>query len=157
MRAAHLPDQTACTYPECKFGGFTDIDATVAFYTRVNSLVRPTSVVLDIGCGRGSYYSMDPVSIRRELRVLKGKCQKVIGIDVDKTAIENPFLDEFRPIHGPHWPLDGDSVDVCICDYVPEHVEEPHKFFCEIGRVTKPGGYVCIRTPNALSYFGLLA
>ena len=54
-------------YPESRFGGFTDSDAYVVFYGRVNSLVTPDSVVLDIGCGRGAYAD-DPVAFRRQLR-----------------------------------------------------------------------------------------
>lgn len=42
-------------YPEARFGGFTDIDGTIAFFNRVNSLIETSSVVLDVGCGRGAY------------------------------------------------------------------------------------------------------
>ena len=42
-------------YPESRFGGFTDIDGTVVFYLRVNSLINASSTVLDFGCGRGAY------------------------------------------------------------------------------------------------------
>lgn len=62
-------------YPESKFGDFTDIDGTIAFYIRVNSLIKPSSAVLDFGCGRGQY-AEDPVVIRREIQVLKGKLRK---------------------------------------------------------------------------------
>ena len=143
-------------YPESRFGGLTDVDGTVTFFARVNSLVDPSSVVLDVGCGRGAY-AEDPISIRRALRIFKGKCKKVIGIDVDKTARDNPFLDEFRLIEGKSWPLEDGSVDACICDSVLEHVEEPELFFSELRRVIKQGGYLCIRTPNVLSYFGLFS
>src|SRR2546422_991874 len=70
-------------YPEVKFGGFTDVDGTIAFYTRVNALIGASSTVLDVGCGDGAY-ATDPVAIRRTVRVLKGRCRRVIGIDVDK-------------------------------------------------------------------------
>lgn len=46
-------DYMGLYYPESRFGGFTDVDGTVAFYTRVQSLVEAGSVVLDVGCGRG--------------------------------------------------------------------------------------------------------
>ena len=85
-------------YPESKFGGFTDIDGTVSFYFRLNSLINASSTIADIGCGRGSF-SEDPIIIRRNLRILKDKCKKVIGIDVDKAAKHNPFISEFRLIN----------------------------------------------------------
>ena len=42
-------------YPESLFGGFTDVDGTITFFTRVNALIDSSSVVLDVGCGRGVY------------------------------------------------------------------------------------------------------
>jgi len=143
-------------YPESKFGGFTDIDGTMAFYIRANSFISSSSVVLDVGCGIGDY-AEDPISVRRELRIFKGKCKKVIGIDVDETAQENPFLDEFRLIENSHWGIEDQSVDVCLCDSVLEHVKDPELFFSECYRVIKQGGYLCIRTSNALSYIGLFS
>ena len=143
-------------YPESRIGGFTDLDGTIAFYTRVGVLTGPESVVLDVGCGRGEYAG-DPVSVRRELRIFRGKCAKVIGIDVDPAAGVNPFIDEFRPIELQRWRLDDESVDTCICDTVLEHVEDPDGFFAEAARVIRPGGHLCLRTPNVLSYVGLLS
>ena len=147
-------DYIADFYPEVQFGGFTNADATIAFYVRVNALVKSDSVVLDVGCGRG-LGSEDPVPLRRNLRNFKGRCAKVIGIDVDPDAAENPSVDEFHLISGPVWPLPDASVDVSIIDSVLEHVPEPEVFFAELERVTRPAGMVCIRTPNAASYFGL--
>lgn len=143
-------------YPESRFGGFSNVDGTVAFYNRVNALVQPVSVVVDVGCGRGAYGD-DPVLYRRQLRILRGKCQRVIGIDVDPQGKENPFIDEFRPIEGGLWPVDDRSVDLCLADNVLEHVLDVEAFFSECRRILKPGGYLCIRTPNLLSYFGLVS
>ena len=41
--------------------------------------------VLDYGCGAGGYGD-DPVALRRDLRVFRGKVKKVIGLDVDPSA-----------------------------------------------------------------------
>ena len=144
-------------YPESKFGGFTDIDGTIVFYLRVNSLINASSTVLDFGCGRGAY-GEDTVQLRRELRQLRGKAGKVIGVDLDQAAAGNPFVDEFRPLEDPgRWPLEDDSVNLCVCDSVLEHLENPDLFFSEARRVLKDGGYLCIRTPNALGYVALLS
>ncbi len=147
---AYLPS----FYAEARFGGFTYVDSTIAFFLHVNALIIADSMVLDIGSGRGRYGD-DPVAVRRNLRIFKGRCRKVIGIDVDPIAAENPFIDEFRLIEGDCWPVDDQSIDVSICDSVLEHIPDPDRFFSELQRVTKPGGYVCLRTPNSLSYFGL--
>lgn len=61
--------------PESKFGGFSNIDGTIAFYTRVNPLLASSSIVLDVGCGRG-IYNKDLVILRRNLRILRGKVKK---------------------------------------------------------------------------------
>lgn len=93
-------------YPEARFGGFTDIDGTVAFYNRVNSILDSSFVVLEVGCGRGAY-NEESVTLRKNLRILKGKVAKVVGIDVDQSAQNNPFLDEFRLIQGDSWPVES--------------------------------------------------
>ncbi len=143
-------------YPETRFGGFTDLDGTVAFFSRVNSLIDGSSVVLDVGCGRGEY-SEDPIPLRKNLRVLQGKAGKVIGIDVDQHAQTNPFIDEFHLIQSDSWPIESNSIDLIVCDNVLEHINNPEQFFTEIHRVLKNGGFLCARTPNRWSYIALAA
>jgi SAM-dependent methyltransferase len=143
-------------YPEARFGGFTDIDGTMAFFNRINALLNPAFTVLDVGCGRGAYDD-DPIPLRRKLRILKGKVSNVIGIDVDPIAQENPFLDEFRLIQEEAWPVENDSVDLIVCDHVLEHLHNPDRFFSEAGRILKEAGYLCIRTPNRWSYVAIAA
>ena len=141
-------------YPERRFGGFTHVDGTVAFYTRVVSLMDPRSVVLDLGCGRGLAIE-DPVPWRRELQVLQGKCARVLGADVDPAASSNPIIDEFHLIEAGRVPLPDECIDVCVADFVVEHVQDVGQFFSESARVLRPGGYLCIRTPNVWSYMGV--
>jgi SAM-dependent methyltransferase len=164
LPAAHAPAASsrrsckAMFFPESRFGGFTDCDAHVMFFTRVSALLTPESVVLDIGCGRGRG-TEDPVLVRRRLRTLKGRCRRVIGIDTDPAAARNPGVDEFRslsPSGGP-WPVDDASIDLAVCVSVLEHVADPEHLFAECRRVLKFGGYLCLRTSNALSYSGLAA
>jgi SAM-dependent methyltransferase len=142
-------------HPESEFGGFTELDGAVRFYARVRELLSPDGVALDIGCGRGSQDD-DPVSVRRDLRILRGRCANVIGIDVDPVGAENRFIDEFRLIEpGRNWPVEDASVDLALADFVIEHIEDPDAFFAEAARVVAPGGYICIRTINARSYLGV--
>jgi SAM-dependent methyltransferase len=143
-------------YPESTSQGFTHIDGTVAFYSRVNALITSTSVIVDYGCGRGAY-GTDPVAYRRDLRILRGKAGKVIGLDVSLAGRDNPYLDEFRPVENDCWLVDAASVDLVLCDNVLEHLPEPDRFFTEAQRVLKPGGSLCIRTPNAWNYIALIS
>ncbi|MEX2286436.1 MAG: class I SAM-dependent methyltransferase [Planctomycetaceae bacterium] len=142
-------------YPERAFGGFTRFDGTVHFCTRVRALLRPGDVVLDVGCGRGAHAD-DRCEFRRTLQDFRGDGRRVIGIDVEATA--NPFVDEVRLIESVHrWPMEDDSVDIVYSNYVLEHVEQPRAFIAEAWRVLKPGGQLCVRTPNAWSYISLVA
>src|ERR1035441_9152813 len=86
---------TESFYPESFFGGFTQADGTVAFYSRVNALIEPSFVLVDFGCGRGQH-AEDEVSTRRRLQCFKGRVAKVIGLDVDSAGQTNPTIDEFQ-------------------------------------------------------------
>lgn len=143
-------------YPESKLSGMTILDGTVAFYAQVRSMIKPTDTLLDIGCGRGRYEDDENV-FRRNLRIFKGQVERVVGIDVGPAGKENPYLDEFQLIEGDRWPVDDESVDVAICDYVLEHIEDADLFFSELNRVLKPGGHFFARTANSWGYVALIA
>lgn len=144
-------------YPESRYGGFTDIDSSIAFYLRVNAHISTGAVLLDYGCGRG-HYSDDPIHLRRDLQVFKNKCKRVIGLDVDRAASKNPFLDEFHLIEpANNWPVQDETVDIVVCDWVLEHLTKPELFFKECARVLKPGGYLFLRTSNLFHYRTILA
>jgi SAM-dependent methyltransferase len=143
-------------YPESRFGGFSDVDGTVAFYLRVKALTGRDSILLDFGCGRGAY-GEDPIPLRRDLRIFKGQVGRVIGLDVDDAAAGNPFLDEFYLLESNMWPLPENSIDLIICDNVLEHLQQPEVFFFEARRVLRNGGCLCIRTPNLWGYVALAA
>ncbi|HVT11957.1 MAG TPA: methyltransferase domain-containing protein [Fimbriimonadaceae bacterium] len=142
-------------YPEVDFGGYTSVSGTPVFYLRANALLRPDSVVLDVGCGRGAWLeSGNPVD---HLRNFKGRCAEAIGIDVDEAGATNASLDRFALIENGRWPLEDASVDLMIADYVMEHIEDVDGFFREASRVLRPGGYLCIRTPNKYFYVSVLS
>ena len=102
--------------------------------------------------------AQDPVPMRRWLATLRGRARRVIGIDVDPEAAENPLVDEFHQITpGASWPLADASVDLAVSNSVLEHVDDPDLFFSELRRVLRPGGHLCLRTTNVFSYFGLAA
>ena len=143
-------------YPESNYGGYTDIDGTVVFYTRVNAIITSADTLLDLGCGRGEYKE-DDVEFRRNLRIFKGKVSKVIGLDVDPEAQKNPYIDDFLLLESNAWPLADESVDVIVSDWVLEHVEDPDTYFSEARRVLKNNGRLCIRTTNKWTYFAIAA
>jgi SAM-dependent methyltransferase len=145
----------AACYPGRAVAGFGPADSTWLFYSYLNALVGPASVVLDLGAGRGELSQCDQPSFVRSLAVLKGRVRRIFGVDVDPIVKTNPSLDEAFVI-GPSGalPFPDATFDVIFSDWVLEHVDEPGSFACEIERVLKPGGWFCARTPNK---FGLVA
>jgi SAM-dependent methyltransferase len=143
-------------YPEVRAGGFSRVDGNIEFYGRINSLLRPSMTVLDYGAGRGKDASDDPVTFRRELRILKGKVAEVIGIDTDPAVLTNPSVD--RPIvvdERDALPLADASIDLILSDFCFEHLSDPARAAGELDRVLKPLGWICARTPNRWGYIAL--
>jgi SAM-dependent methyltransferase len=142
-------------YPETAAGGFSRVDGTIEFYTRVNALLEPGMTVLDFGAGRGAAAD-DVVEYRRQLRRLKGKVRRVIGIDVDPIVLRNPNLDEAKVLRPDQpLPLPDASIELIVANWVFEHLEQPEVVARELTRVIKPGGWICARTPNRWSYAAL--
>jgi len=143
-------------FPEKKAGGFTRVDGTINFFSRVNALMDDEMIVLDYGAGRGRLAADDPVDFRRNLLSLKGKCKRLIGVDIDDEILKNPSLDEAHIIEiGLPIPLPDESVDLIVSDHVFEHVADPEFVSGELNRVLKPGGWICARTPNRWGHIGI--
>ncbi|MGD1036875.1 MAG: methyltransferase domain-containing protein [Roseiarcus sp.] len=143
-------------YTEIGAGGFTRIDGTVAFYQRVNSLLKKEAVLLDYGAGRGAWHMEDSCEYRRSLRNFRSRTACVIGVDVDEAVMQNPTLDEahvFNP--NDRLPLSDASIDIIVSDFVFEHISDPAQTASELDRVLKPGGWLCARTPNRYGYIAL--
>lgn len=144
-------------YPEVRAGGFSRVDGTVEFYTRINALlaeIGPDATVMDYGAGRGAFLE-DPVPFRRELHRLQGKAARVIGVDVDDAVLHNPSLDDAHVVElGQRLPLDDRSVDLVISDSTFEHVRDPGSVASELDRILRPNGWLCARTPNRWGYIG---
>lgn len=135
-------------YPEFAVGGFTRVDGTIAFYTRVNALLTPSTRALDFGAGRGAW-TENGSQFAVSLRTLRGKAATVIGVDVDDAVLENPALDEAVVVEvGHRLPFDDESFDLVLSDHTFEHVDDPKATAAELARVVRRGGWICARTPN---------
>lgn len=133
-------------------GNFTPNDGTIDFYLRVSTLINKKSTILDLGAGRAAWFDDDNVKIRKNIRLMKGKVKKIIGADIDPAVFQNKAVDERIILNNGLIPLDDESIDLVIADYVLEHVENPREFMSEISRVLKKGGYICARTPSKWCY-----
>lgn len=147
----------AAWFPEVGVGGFTSIDGTIEFYTRINALLEPTMTVLNFGAGRGVSLIESESEYKKELMTLKGKVKKVIACDVDKTVLHNPGADETM-VTQPDEPLPfaNNTFDIIISDFVFEHIANPALMSAELQRILRPGGWICARTPNKYCLISIL-
>jgi SAM-dependent methyltransferase len=104
------------------------------------SRVEANSVVLDLGCGRGSFHyeTCRGHIVAMDLALPSGRSREpnVFYIRADSTAI----------------PLQNASVDVVIAHHTLEHFQNYPSTLIEIGRVLSPGGWLWIAVPNGYGF-----
>jgi SAM-dependent methyltransferase len=140
----------ARAYPEANAGGFTRWDGTVQFYSRVNALLQPQMLAIDLGAGRGALHE-GPDGYAKRLAGLKGKVGRVIGVDVDPVVARNRGVDGAVVYDGRRLPFRDASIDLVLADYAFEHIGDPENLAGELTRTVRAGGWICARTPYAWS------
>ncbi len=145
-------------HPEKQAGGYTKLDGTIEFYSRINAIMHQDMSVLNFGAGRGAWLEQDQCEYRRHLRQLKGKVKFVAAYDVDEAVLENTDCDE-RQVGkiGDQLPFASETFDLIISDWVFEHIQEVDFIVSELDRVLKPGGWICSRTPNRWGYVAIIS
>jgi len=103
-------------------------------------------LLIDVGCGSGNLY-----------RFVHGSLARYIGAD----AVEYPGFPagcEFHRVDldNRRVALPDGHADVVAAVETIEHLENPRAFMRELVRLTKPGGWVIVTTPNQLSLLSLL-
>ncbi len=143
-------------FPETGVGGFSKVDGSIDFWSRIRALVKPDWHVLDYGAGRGAYIDTDTSLYRKKLKILRGDVAKIEGCDVDSAVLENPYLDAARIIDfTAPLPFPDASFDLVYANWVFEHVENPEHVAKELLRVTKPGGWIAAATANRWGYVAI--
>lgn len=102
--------------------------------------------VIDVGCGHGAAWAH-----------LKGHFSQYVGVDVTRYG-EFPGDETFVRcnLDSGDVPLEDATGDVVMAVETIEHLENPRAFVRELVRLTKPGGWVVVTTPNQLSLLSLL-
>jgi len=119
------------------YGDRTSVGAQ--FRQMVHSYLSPEHRVLNAGCGSVGW-----------LR-LRGKCQEVVGVDMDNGVLLNPDVDV--PVVGNiEGPLQLGSFDLIVCAYVVEHLCDPIACFRNLSMALRKGGILLILTPNLAHY-----
>ncbi len=147
-------DPLQSIFPERRIVRFAHRQDRQVFFSMVDELVTADDVVLDFGAGRNRFPEYGPHLER--LATLRGRCAKVIGVDVDEAVLTNDSLDEAHQVAPDEpLPLADASVDLVFSYAVFEHISDPTFVAAELHRVVKPGGWVCAWTPNKWGYIGI--
>jgi|HubBroStandDraft_1064217.scaffolds.fasta_scaffold14953_2 SAM-dependent methyltransferase len=81
----------------------------------------------------------------------------VTGADISPEVLDNPNVATARVYDGIRLPFPDNSFDLCVSNYVLEHVVDPLSHFQEVFRVLQPGAAYCFRTPNRWHYVTMAA
>jgi 2-polyprenyl-3-methyl-5-hydroxy-6-metoxy-1,4-benzoquinol methylase len=102
--------------------------------------VRDATLV-DLGCGGGA--------LRERLA---GCCSHYLGVDAVRYEGFPPDAEWIRAdLDALPAPLPGAAADVCVAVETIEHLENPRALLREMTRLTRPGGWIVVTTPNQLS------
>lgn len=105
-----------------------------------------SGTLADIGCGTGDLW-----------RAAGSRFARCIGVDAVRYD-ELPEEVDFFPadLDAGRLPIPDGTVDVAAALEVIEHLENPRAFVRELVRITRPGGWIAVTTPNQLSALSLL-
>ena len=117
------------------------VDGTTQFHRLCSAQIPFDAKILEIGAG--------PTNESSRFLAAKGS---LTGLDVSDEVLGNEWLKCAKTYDGSRFPFDDEEFDVCVSDYVLEHVEDPGVYFREVSRVLKKGGAFMFRTPNIWHY-----
>ncbi len=125
------------------------------------SVVKPDSIVMDVGGGDGKLANKLAQRARlalvldREQTALEGADNKLYEGALHR-LLQNRTSDRVVPVMGDGTcaPIAGGSVDAIVSSQVLEHlpVEAKRAFFSECARCLKPGGLLAVTTPSEVFY-----
>lgn len=120
------------------------LSGTVEFHEMTRRALGGGRDILEIGAGPENHTSL-----------FLSKLGDLHGVDVSDEILGNRHLKSARVYDGKRLPYPDASFDMCVSNYVLEHVEDPAIHFEEVTRVLRSGGKYCFRTPNLFNYVAL--
>ena len=143
-------------HSEYAIDSFTKHDGTILFFNFVRALIAKAGTkpkVLDFGAGRGSFHYSKSSTYSAKLHNLQSAGAEVWAADVDAIVETHPCSDHQVVLKiGEPLPFDDNTFDIIVSDFVFEHIDNPKEIANELIRITKPGGWICARTPNKWGY-----
>jgi SAM-dependent methyltransferase len=128
------------------FSKTTFVRGTEVFHQICQSHYSGGGCILEIGAGPANVTSAFLAGIGN-----------VTGLDVSAEVRNNPNLAEAYVYDGLTMPFPDRSFELCVSNYVLEHIVDPEHHFEEVSRILKPGGFYCFRTPNRWHYVAMVS
>lgn len=105
------------------------VDGTTQFHELCRDNIPRGARICEIGSGPSNQTSRFLATIG-----------EVHGVDIDASVLNNDALASANVVTSDHFPLEDESIDACVSNYVIEHVENPEQHLREVFRILKPGG-----------------
>jgi SAM-dependent methyltransferase len=145
-------------HPERAVSGSTKHDGTLKFYSFVKTIMCDLDAqrVMDFGAGRGAPLEKEERRWRRDLMDLRQYGAEVYACDIDSAVNDHAWSDHQIILGQGQLPFMENFFDLIVSDVTFEHVQNPKQVAGELCRVLKPGGVICVRTPNKYGYPALI-
>lgn len=102
-------------------------------------------VLVDVGCGTGGLWTH-----------IHERFNRYVGVDCVDYGDLPPAVEFHRcDLDGGRLPVPDKLGDIVVAVETIEHLENPRAFFRELVRLTRPGGWLIVTTPNQLSFLSL--
>ena len=121
-------------------------DGTEEFHALCAQVVPAGGRILEVGAGPSNATSRYLASLG-----------ELHGLDPSHEIEANTALKTASVLIDDRFPFPDRSFDVCVSNYVAEHIPDPIRHLSEASRILKPGGAYVFRTPNRFHYVSLLA
>jgi SAM-dependent methyltransferase len=122
------------------------VNGTQEFHELCARAARGAHDILEVGAG--------PTNNTSRYLATLGRLQ---GLDIDDAVLGNESLAAAKVFDGARFPYPDGSFDVCVSNFVGEHVGDPAMHLREVHRVLRPGAAYVFRTPNRYHYVAAVA
>jgi SAM-dependent methyltransferase len=120
-------------------------DAVHAMVARIFERTAASGVLVDVGCGCGTLW-----------RLSRARFSRCVGLDaVHYDGLPHELEFHRADLNAP-LPLPDGCADAVAAVEVIEHLENPRAFCRELARITRPGGWITVTTPNQANALSML-
>jgi len=132
-----------------------DLVTRASWYARrVDAEIPFDATVADIGCGTGQLACFLALKRRRVLGIDYSERSLALA-ETLKERLALPTV-EFRRLNLLDWDLPENAFDFVFCNGVLHHTSDPYRGFCNLVRITKPGGRLVVGLYNRYGRLMLL-